>query len=78
MCYTQSQSEPKKGSIRIAGDSTYGIFDTFSSEEGRKAHLAGKVAAALMEKAPDLFSKDPLIEQLNILVVKRQNETVNS
>gem|GEM_PF-3465829 len=78
MCYTQSQSEPKKGSRRIAGDSTYGIFDTFSSEEGRKAHLAGKVAAALMEKAPDLFSKDPLIEQLNILVVKRQNETVNS
>jgi hypothetical protein len=28
--------------------SSFGIFDTFPGEEGRKAHLNGQVAAALM------------------------------
>jgi hypothetical protein len=26
------------------GPKTFGIFDTFETEEGRKAHLAGKIA----------------------------------
>lgn len=55
--------------LRI-GTNKFGIFDTFSNEQGRKAHLAGKVAQALMEKTPDLFSKDPQIEQVDILAVK--------
>ncbi len=33
-------------------DSTYAIFDTFTGDVGRDAHLTGKVAAALMENAP--------------------------
>ena len=37
--------------IRL-GPSTFGIFDVFPDEAGRQAHLTGKVAAALMEKAP--------------------------
>lgn len=52
------------------GPSTFGIFDTFETEEGRKAHLAGKIAAALMEHAPDLLAKDPVIEQVQLLAVK--------
>ena len=28
--------------------STFGIFDTFSDEEGREAHLGGKIAKALI------------------------------
>lgn len=48
----------------------FGIFDTFSNEEGRKAHLAGEVAKALMKKAPDLFAKDPQIQQVDVLAVK--------
>lgn len=52
------------------GPSTFGIFDTFETEEGRKAHLAGKIAAALMEHAPDLLAKDPVIEQVELLAVK--------
>src|ERR1700761_7781612 len=30
------------------GPSTFGVFDTFADEEGRKAHLEGRIAAALM------------------------------
>lgn len=52
------------------GPSTFGIFDTFGHEDGRKAHLAGRVAEALMAKAPELFSSDPVIEQVDILASK--------
>lgn len=52
------------------GPSTFGIFDTFESEEGRKAHLDGKIAAALMENAPELLAKDPVIEMVDLIAVK--------
>jgi quinol monooxygenase YgiN len=52
------------------GPSTFGIFDTFENEEGRKAHLGGQIAAALMAKAPELLAKDPVIEQVDLLAVK--------
>lgn len=51
-------------------DSTYGIFDTFADEEGRDAHLNGAVAAALMEKAEELFSEAPDIKKIDILASK--------
>lgn len=41
------------------GPSTYGIFDAFPDDAGRQALLAGKVAAALKEKAGELFSLPP-------------------
>ena len=43
------------------GPSSFGIFDTFPHDEGRKAHLEGKVGKALMENAPNLLAKDPEI-----------------
>jgi quinol monooxygenase YgiN len=52
------------------GSSTFAIFDAFSDEHGRQAHLAGKVAAALMQQAPDLFKGQPVIEQANVLASK--------
>ncbi|MBC5842797.1 antibiotic biosynthesis monooxygenase [Flavobacterium sp. F-380] len=52
------------------GPSTFGIFDTFETEEGRKAHLAGKIAADLMEHAGDLLASDPVIEFVDLLAVK--------
>ncbi|HUD26185.1 MAG TPA: antibiotic biosynthesis monooxygenase [Burkholderiaceae bacterium] len=52
------------------GPSTYGIFDTFADEAGRQAHLTGRVAAALMAKAGELFSKPPVIEKVEILAAK--------
>ncbi len=52
------------------GDSTFGIFDAFEGESGREAHLKGKVAAALMAKADELFSAPPKIEKVNVLAAK--------
>jgi quinol monooxygenase YgiN len=53
------------------GKSTFGIFDSFENEDGRIAHLNGKVAAALMAKASDLFSQPPSIEKVDLLAVKQ-------
>lgn len=55
--------------IRL-GASTFGIFDAFPDEAGRQAHLSGKVAAALMERASELFAEPPIIENVNVLAVK--------
>jgi len=52
------------------GPSTYGIFDTFQDDVGRQAHLTGRVAAALMAKAPELFAQPPAIEKAEILAAK--------
>jgi len=52
------------------GPSTFGIFDTFETENGRKAHLAGKVAEALMANAGTLLAKDPVIEMVDLLAEK--------
>jgi len=55
--------------IRL-GPSTFGIFDAFADEAGRQAHLTGKVAAALMAKAPELLAKPPVIEKVDVLAAK--------
>jgi quinol monooxygenase YgiN len=52
------------------GPSTFGIFDAFPDEAGRQAHLTGKVAAALMAKAPELFASPPSIEKAEVLASK--------
>ena len=55
--------------IRL-GPRTFGIFDAFPDEAGRQAHLSGRVAAALMAKAPELFAKPPAIEKVDVLAAK--------
>ena len=55
--------------IRL-GPTTFGIFDAFSDESGRQAHLSGKVAAALMAKAPELLAEPSVIEKADVLAVK--------
>ena len=52
------------------GPSIFGIFDAFPDEAGRDAHLNGKVAAALMAKAGDLFAAPPKIQKVDILASK--------
>jgi len=52
------------------GPSTFGIFDAFPDEAGRQAHLTGRVAAALMAKASELFSQPPVIEKVDVLAAK--------
>ena len=52
------------------GPSTFGIFDTFSNESGRKAHLDGPIAAALMAKAGELLAVPPTLEMVELLAAK--------
>jgi quinol monooxygenase YgiN len=52
------------------GTSTFGIFDAFPDDAARQAHLAGRVAAALMARAPELLSEPPVIEKIDILAAK--------
>ncbi|WP_114184747.1 putative quinol monooxygenase [Microvirga aerophila] len=49
---------------------TFAIFDAFPDEAARDAHLAGKVAVALIQRAPDLFVDPPEIQRLEILAYK--------
>ncbi|HEX2606934.1 MAG TPA: antibiotic biosynthesis monooxygenase [Flavisolibacter sp.] len=67
-----AQGEP--GTIRWfalqIGPSTFGIFDTFETEQGRQDHLNGPIAAALMENASALLAKDPVIEMVDLLAIK--------
>jgi quinol monooxygenase YgiN len=52
------------------GDTTYGVFDTFEDEDGRQAHLSGRIAAGLGEVAPDLLAAEPDIRTTDIIAVK--------
>ncbi len=50
--------------------STFGIFDTFTAEEGRQAHVQGAIATALFAHADDLLSTPPQIAAPEILAAK--------
>jgi len=52
------------------GPSTFGIFDAFPDDNGRDAHLNGKVAEALMGRAEELFSQSPSIEKVDVIASK--------
>jgi quinol monooxygenase YgiN len=52
------------------GGSSFGIFDAFPNEAGRQAHLSGRVAAALMAKAPELLAQPPDIRKVDVLAAK--------
>jgi len=49
---------------------TFAIFDVFSDEAGRNAHLTGRIAAALMAKANELLAEPPRIEKHDVLAAK--------
>jgi quinol monooxygenase YgiN len=53
-----------------SGPSSFAIFDAFADDAGRKAHLAGPIAAALMANASELLSVPPKIEQVTVLAAK--------
>ena len=65
----QEATTPIWFALRL-GPTTFGVFDAFTDENGRQAHLNGPIAKALMAKAPDLFSKPPAIEQIEVLGAK--------
>jgi quinol monooxygenase YgiN len=55
--------------VRI-GPSEFAIFDAFPDDAGRQAHLAGRVADALMAQAPELLEQPPVIEPVDVLAAK--------
>ena len=65
----QESLTPVWFAIRM-GPTTFGIFDAFADDSGRRAHLTGQIAAALMAKAPDLLAQPPSIEQVDVLASK--------
>lgn len=52
------------------GHEDFAIFDTFPSDAGRLAHLAGKVGRALAAKGPMLLDGMPEIEHAQVLAYK--------
>ena len=65
----QETTTPIWFALRL-GPATFGIFDAFADDAGRKAHLAGPIAAALMAKAPELLAEPPQIEHVDVLGAK--------
>jgi quinol monooxygenase YgiN len=59
-------------------ENTFGIFDSFAGDEGRDAHLNGKVAEALMANAAELLAEPPLIEKVDILAAKSSGDKAGS
>ncbi|MBP1135199.1 quinol monooxygenase YgiN [Arthrobacter sp. PvP023] len=51
-------------------ENTFGIFDTFDTEEDRQAHLNGAIPAALAEHGPAMLAKDPDIKLIDLIAVK--------
>jgi quinol monooxygenase YgiN len=50
--------------------SVFYIFDAFADEAGRQRHINGPIAAALMQRAPELFAEPPEILPADVLAAK--------
>jgi quinol monooxygenase YgiN len=59
-------------------DSTYGIFDTFEDEDGRQAHLNGRIPAALAAVADELLAAPPYIRSIDLVAAKALVEGLSS
>lgn len=51
-------------------ETTFWIFDTFETEDARRAHVNGEIAAALMAKADELLASPPEILPADVLAAK--------
>jgi quinol monooxygenase YgiN len=65
----QETTTPVWFALQLAPD-TFAIFDAFSDETGRAAHLNGPIAQALMSQAPTLLATPPVIERVDVLGAK--------
>lgn len=48
----------------------FAIFDSFTDDPARQAHLAGRLASTLMAKAKDLLAEPPVIEKTEVVAAK--------
>ena len=51
-------------------DTTYGIFDTFETDDALQTHLNGEIPQALGQVGADLLAKDPDIRTVEIVAAK--------
>jgi hypothetical protein len=51
-------------------DTSYGIFDTFATDDARTAHINGQIPAALANVPADLLASEPDIRPVDVLAVK--------
>jgi quinol monooxygenase YgiN len=65
----QEETTPVWFAVRL-GTTRFAIFDAFADETGRKAHLDGPIAAALMARADELLASPPDIARLDVLGAK--------
>jgi quinol monooxygenase YgiN len=65
----QEETTPLWFALRL-GRTTFAVFDAFADEQGRQNHLHGRIAQALMAKAPDLLAAPPAIESADVLGAK--------
>jgi quinol monooxygenase YgiN len=67
-----AEKEPKTiawFALRLS-KSEFGVFDAFPDEAGRKAHLEGAIATALMSRAGELLAEPPQIREVDLLASK--------
>ena len=51
-------------------DTSYGIFDTFATDDARTAHINGLIPAALAKVSADLLASEPSIRTVDLVAVK--------
>jgi quinol monooxygenase YgiN len=51
-------------------DTSYGIFDTFATDDARTAHINGQIPAALAKVSADLLASAPDIRPVDVVAVK--------
>jgi quinol monooxygenase YgiN len=72
--HAQSTIQGERGTLAWfalrLGRSHFAIFDAFSNEAGREAHLAGKVAGELRERAGEWLTRPPEIHKADVLASK--------
>jgi quinol monooxygenase YgiN len=52
------------------GPATFAIFDAFPDDAARNAHLSGRVASALTERASELLAQPPVTDRADVLAAK--------
>lgn len=50
-------------------DTTYGVFDSFETEDARQAHLEGEIPRAIGQVAGELLATDPDIRPVDVVAV---------
>lgn len=51
-------------------ENTFGIFDTFDSEDSRIAHINGEIPKALAASGDEILAKEPDIQTVDIVAMK--------